>query len=155
MAQEKRGGRGPGITYHMWNCEVGVGGFRHAQGIVAHPRFPFWQPFPEAMRSGVSAIRGKAESLGGHHTILGRSLSSFACQCSYSVGMLRAERKKSVGCEVSKSDERDTASIAKRCVLCKSTIKHINIHIMHLPVLPRRGMNVGRRTGTSPSPPYY
>jgi len=52
-------------------------------------------------------------------TILGRSLSSFAC--SYSVSMLRAERKKSVGCEISKSDDRDIARIAKRCVLHGST----------------------------------
>lgn len=51
----------------------------------------------------------------GNHTILGRSLSSFAC--SYSVSMLSAERKKSDGCEISKSDERDIARIAKRCVL--------------------------------------
>ena len=51
-------------------------------------------------------------------TIFGRSLSSFAC--SYSVSMLRAERKKSVGCVISKSDERDIARIAKRCVLDES-----------------------------------
>ena len=51
----------------------------------------------------------------GNHTILGRSLSSFAC--SYSVSMLSAERKKSDGCEISKSEESDIASTAKRCVL--------------------------------------
>jgi hypothetical protein len=34
--------------------------------------------------------------------------------------MLRAERKKSVGCVISKSDERDIARIAKRCVLDES-----------------------------------
>ena len=47
----------------------------------------------------------------GDHTILGWSLSSFAC--SYSVSMFRAERRKLVGCEMSKSDERDMASITK------------------------------------------
>ena len=65
---------------------------------------------------GVTAIRGQATTIRmGNHTILGRSLSSFAC--SYSVSMLSAERKKSDGCEISKRDERDIASIAKRCVL--------------------------------------
>ena len=48
----------------------------------------------------------------GDHTILGWSLSSFAC--SYSVSMFRAEHRKLVRCEMSKSDERDMASIAKR-----------------------------------------
>ena len=54
----------------------------------------------------------------GDHTILGRSFSSLAC--SYSVSMLRAERKKSVGCEMSKRDERDMASVANRCVLSRA-----------------------------------
>jgi hypothetical protein len=34
--------------------------------------------------------------------------------------MLRAERKKSVGCVISKSEDRDIARIAKRCVLYES-----------------------------------
>lgn len=72
---------------------------------------------------GTTAIRGQAKSIGvSNHTILGRSLSSFAC--SYSVSMLSAERKKSDGCEISKSDDRDIASTAKRCVLCKGTHAH-------------------------------
>ena len=64
----------------------------------------------------VTTFRGQATQIRvGNHTILGRSLSSFAC--SYSVSILSAERKKSDGCEISKSDERDIASTAKRCVL--------------------------------------
>jgi hypothetical protein len=136
--------RGEVITYHVRNSEVGVGSLRHAQGIVAHPCLTFWKPFPQALRSnvrGVRAIRGKRKKAwGSNHTILGRSFSSFAC--SYSVSMLRAERKKSVGCEISKRDDRDMASIAKRCVLCKSTI---NIQRTH----PGGEMNVGRRTSSS------
>ena len=50
-------------------------------------------------------------------TIFGRSLSSFAC--SYSVSMLSAERRKSVGCKMSKRDESDMARTANRCVLSR------------------------------------
>jgi hypothetical protein len=37
--------------------------------------------------------------------------------CSYSVSMLSPERRKSVGCNMSKRDESDMARTANRCVL--------------------------------------
>ena len=72
--------------------------------------------FPEALGFGEKTVResgrkGRKCEL----TIFGRSLSSFAC--SYSVSMLSAERKKSVGCKMSKRDESDMARTANRCVL--------------------------------------
>jgi hypothetical protein len=59
-------------------------------------------------------VRWRREKTGD--TIFGRSFSSLAC--SYSVNMLSAARKKSVGCEISKSDDSDMARTAKRWVLC-------------------------------------
>jgi anti-sigma-K factor RskA len=61
-------------------------------------------------------------------TIFGQSFSSLACL--YSVGMLRAAHKKSVGWEISKRDESDMARVVKRWVLCRSTAGQRHQHIL-------------------------
>jgi hypothetical protein len=60
-------------------------------------------------------VRWRREKTG--NAIFGQSFSSLAC--SYSVSMLSAALKQSVGCETSKSDDSDMARTEKRWVLCE------------------------------------
>jgi hypothetical protein len=117
-------------TDHVLNGEIGIRGVRHTQRIISYACMPLLLTFPEALAMHNAqavikqSVRWRREKTG--NTIFGRSFSSLAC--SYSVSMLRAARKKSVGCEISKSDDRDMARTAKRWVLCRGTQDQPSVH---------------------------